>query len=105
MDEAGLMPDGRALRELLGDDWLYPWWAEVPPRLVDPAVLVPTQWPHYWPCRLAGHRIGAPVEGADPHPHLVAWRQHLYVWDGHTRVARWLKDAVPRILARTVAVA
>lgn len=84
--------DARGLRVLLGDQWkpARPW-PQNPVEIVDLRTLAPTQWPHYSPCRLCQQRMGRPVEGDDPYPHVIDWQGQLYVWDGHTRVAGWLR--------------
>ena len=79
-------------------------WAGIPPEPVLLAGLHPTQWPHYDPCRLCQQRLGRPVEGGDPYPYLVDWRGARYVWDGHTRAARALREGQTEITARVLRV-
>jgi hypothetical protein len=79
-------------------------WADLPPQPVQLSTLHPTQWPHYDPCQLCTLRLGRPVEGGDPYPHLADWRGRRWIWDGHTRIARALRDGQPTITARVLRV-
>jgi hypothetical protein len=93
--------DALELRAKLGDYWQpSDAWLWIEPELVSPRILVPTQNPHYWPCKITRHRVGGPVEGGDRYPHVIDWRSRLFIWDGHTRVARWLKEQAYLVLVR-----
>ena len=93
-----MAPDPAGLRALLGDDW-DGHWHDAPIRLVDLARLVPTQWPHYHPCKRTAARLGRPAEGGDL-PRVIWWHGWCYAWDGHHRFAAALRSGQRTALAR-----
>ena len=73
--------------------------ATVPPTLVPPAALGPTQ-PMLDLARLLAIHHGQPPEGPDPYPHVAAYNSGLWVHNGHHRWVVALLGGDPTIAVR-----
>ena len=62
------------------------------PEWIDFRTCVPTQFPAYNPCGLTRKRLGEPPRGGSPFPFVLVIDEYWYLVDGHTRVARALRE-------------
>jgi hypothetical protein len=81
---------------MLGDDW-DGRWASAPAWDFRASELIPTQWPHYHPCKLAAARLSRPSPDL---PRFIIWDSQVFIWDGHHRVAAALKAGREYVTAR-----
>jgi hypothetical protein len=67
-------------------------WQTLVPAVVPLTSLRPTQRPGYRPCGPCRKLLGEPSRSGDPWPYVLIVNGVAWIYDGHNRIAKWLRE-------------